>query len=122
MNVAVISWNSLISPLFEGAQKALVFRVGAGQVVFSREINLDCPYPLQKMERLCEAGVRTVICGGISDISCRQLSGMGIQVISWVTGSVDEVLDAYIKGRLNREKFAMPGIWRRRCRFRKGCR
>lgn len=122
MNVAVISWHSRVSPLFEGAQKAQVFQIVAGQVAFSREINLECAYPVQKMERLSEAGVQMIICGGISNISCQQLVGMGIQVIPWVTGKVDEVLDAYLKGRLNCERFIMPGLWRRRCRFRNGCR
>ena len=52
----------------------------------------------------------------------------GIDILAYVTGSVDSVLEAYITGQLAEPNFILPGCWPgarngfRRCRRRRGKR
>jgi hypothetical protein len=50
-----------------------------------------------------------------------------VRVLPFIAGDVDEVIQAYITGELNRPRFAMPGCCGRRIRFHggrggRGCR
>jgi predicted Fe-Mo cluster-binding NifX family protein len=54
--------------------------------------------------------VEVLICGAISRYFYSLLINVaGIDVIPWVSGSIEEVLNAYMKGNLYRQKFLMPG-------------
>ena len=62
--------------------------------------------------RLREMGVRTLLCGGISTDLAREIEAGGVEVIPWVSGEVNEVLDAYLGGRLPDPRLTMPGCRR----------
>ncbi|RPH85843.1 MAG: dinitrogenase iron-molybdenum cofactor biosynthesis protein, partial [Desulfobacteraceae bacterium] len=53
--------------------------------------------------------IDTLICGAISRLFHNLLADAGIEVISWVSGSAEEVLKAYLDGTLSQPKFSMPG-------------
>jgi predicted Fe-Mo cluster-binding NifX family protein len=57
-------------------------------------------------------GVDLLICGAISAQLQFRIVAAGIQVIPFLCGPVDEVLDAYLNDRLARRAFAMPGFQR----------
>lgn len=50
---------------------------------------------------LKNAGVETVICGGIGDGAKQMLSSAGIRLISGITGSIDDAVNAYLAGSLS---------------------
>lgn len=50
---------------------------------------------------LKNAGVETVICGGIGDGAKQMLSSAGIKLISGITGSIDDAVNAYLDGSLS---------------------
>jgi len=58
---------------------------------------------------LHRAGITTVICGGISDVFYNMFSRENIRIISGIVGVVEEVIDAFIDGRLDDPVFYMPG-------------
>jgi predicted Fe-Mo cluster-binding NifX family protein len=66
--------------------------------------------------------VDALICGAISWPLELALTSAGIEVIAQTCGDVDEVLEAFLAGQLEQEKFLMPGCCGRRRRFRKGRR
>lgn len=45
-------------------------------------------------------GVDTVICGGIGDGARKMLAAVGIQLVSCITGSIEEAAKAYLSGNL----------------------
>jgi predicted Fe-Mo cluster-binding NifX family protein len=75
-----------------------------------------------RVRRLAKLGVDVLICGAISAPLEAMLIGLGIRVIPHTCGATDDVLNAFMQGRLPDEAFLMPGCCRRRRRFRGGHR
>ncbi|AEG15696.1 Dinitrogenase iron-molybdenum cofactor biosynthesis protein [Desulfofundulus kuznetsovii DSM 6115] len=120
MRVALARWGNRISPLFDVAQETLVVEISRGRLISRRQVKLDDLGWPSRVEQLVHLGVRVLICGGISNFLYHQVVARGIQVIPWVTGDVEEVLQAYLQGQLYQERFAMPGCRRWRHRHRGG--
>jgi len=86
----------------------------------------------RRLEPLSETGVLTragrfksmlvnvLICGAVSRPLEQALVSSGIQVIPHVCGNVDEVLGAYLAGRLWDRAFLMPGCGGGRRRWGRG--
>ncbi|HHW43415.1 MAG TPA: hypothetical protein GXX25_06325 [Desulfotomaculum sp.] len=118
VKVAIAKWENSISPLFDVSRELLVAEVERGQVITRRLVRFVEGDWFSRIEQVVNQGVETLICGGISDFYYRHLLARGIRVIPWVTGEVEEVLQAFGQNELSGKKFAMPGSgrWRRRCR------
>ena len=52
-----------------------------------------------------------LICGAISRVLAEMVTAAGIEVLAYVTGDIDDVLEAYRGGELGQPQFAMPGCW-----------
>lgn len=109
MRIAVSIWEDKISPLLDTASKLLVI-----ENALQREISRFEVYLLeQDISRRCHfirgLNINVLICGGVS----RQLSGMleasGINVISGISGPVEEIIEAYLQGTLGDSRYFMPG-------------
>jgi predicted Fe-Mo cluster-binding NifX family protein len=61
------------------------------------------------MHRLAGVQADVLICGAVSQQLAALLRAYEIQVVGFVTGEVDAVVEAYIHGRLPDPAFAMPG-------------
>lgn len=103
--VALTVWNSIISPVFDAATTFLLVRPDRER----ETISANGQSPIDVVSLLTAEGVSTVICGAISALPARLLSRNGINVIPWVRGNVEEVLDAYYRGNLDTPLFRMPG-------------
>ncbi|MBW7990941.1 MAG: hypothetical protein FVQ84_13125 [Planctomycetes bacterium] len=91
-----------------------------GQKETSRTENLLPDEPmLQRGVRLNNFGVDVLICGAISQPLALMISGSGIEVLPDISGSIDEVLNAYLAGRLTEQRFSIQGC---KARERKGFR
>lgn len=119
MKVALTVWDKRISPVFDVCREALVLEVESRKVVSTSAVDLNTATPLLKIERLAELGVKTLICGAISEPLQRELNSRGLMVIGFVAGDVDEVVQAFISGMLPDPALAMPGCCDRLNRFRR---
>jgi predicted Fe-Mo cluster-binding NifX family protein len=54
-----------------------------------------------KLNMLLELEIDVLICNGITEFYYNQLSKNNIQVIPWINGEVEEVIDRYLKGRIH---------------------
>jgi len=123
MKIAIPVWKSRVSPVFDYAGRVLlVDSDSAGEQQGRVEKCLE-PLPFQKVGQLRDLGVNVLICGGLSKRLAVRLEALGITVIPWTSGNVDEVLEAYVAGRLPDGRFRMPGCYgsqgrRRQCRGR----
>ena len=123
MKVALTIWRNRISPVFDAAQQALVVQIADGSVIDRIYANLGPEWPYSRASKLSKMGVTTVICGAISLEFRQMLEACGIQVIPFITGELNRVLEAYLRGGLLRSTYFMPGYGRgRRKRFRGGPR
>ena len=100
MQVALTVWEGRISPLFDATRMLLVVDVKGNQIAAKRYEPLDCDSALSRVSKLDDLGIKTLICGGISDDFANLIEGNGIKIIPFVSGTVDEVLEAYLAGSL----------------------
>lgn len=123
MKIALARWGNYISPLLDAAQEIMLAEVEKGQITSRRQIRLvNDGTGLSLLEQLMGLGVNVLICGGVSNYLYYWLVARGIQVFPWVSGEVEEVLQAYLQGSLYHPRYTMPGFcrWRHRHRSRWG--
>jgi predicted Fe-Mo cluster-binding NifX family protein len=117
--ISIPEWRGQVSTVFDFAGKLLLIEID-GQKETNRIEHIFPDEPLlQRAARLNTLGVDVLICGAISRPLLLMISGSGIKVIPEINGSIDEVLNAYLTGRLTEQRFSMPGC---RGRERKGFR
>lgn len=128
MRVALAVLRGRISPVFDYSQRLLVADVEAGKEVSEREEALLHTFTPQRVSRLRQLGIHTLICGAVSQPLAALIAASGIRLIPFVAGEVRAVLQAFLAGGLPSNEFLMPGCgraWRGRRgrggrRFRRG--
>jgi predicted Fe-Mo cluster-binding NifX family protein len=118
MKAALTVWDGRISPVFDVSREALIVTIADGLEVARRTESIDAPTGPLRIDRLRALGVRTVICGAISEPLHRELCARGVHVIAFVAGGVEEVIRAFLAGALPAPALSMPGCCRRQNRFR----
>ena len=104
MKVAIPIFGPRVSPRFDYAPGLLLFNLEDNRVVESEKFSLQAWDRLQRLQKLRELGVKTLICGGIDGNSAQILSDYGIRVIAWVAGEADEAMRCFLQGKLR------PGV------------
>ena len=120
MKVAIPHWQGRVSPVFDAATRLLVVEMGDGRESGQGDWPLTATDPTQRAAELSRSGTDVLICGAISWPLEMAVSSEGIEVIAQVCGQVEEVLSAFLEGRLSDPAFLMPGCCGRRRRFRGG--
>ncbi|MBN1917691.1 MAG: NifB/NifX family molybdenum-iron cluster-binding protein [Verrucomicrobia bacterium] len=109
MRIAVPTWQGRVSPVFDTAQRLLVVKTQNGSETERTEEDLgSLPLP-RRASRLRELGVDVLICGAISRPLAGLIAASGTTLIPFVSGECEEVLSAYLGGRLPSPHFLMPG-------------
>lgn len=125
MRIAMPIWEGKISPVLDTASRLLVVEYDDRGEIARFEVYLEGDAPPGKWLRLHGMGIRTLICGAVSQSLLRTIDASGITVIPEIAGRAEEVIEAYARGRLNHSRFLMPGCRRRRARgeseIRRGC-
>ena len=107
--IAIPQWQGQVSTVFDFAGKLLLIDIDGQKEINRSEIDLpEEPMP-QRATRLKSLGVDVLICGAISRPLSLMITGAGIEVLPYVTGCIDEVLNAYLTGQLTQQRFTMPG-------------
>jgi len=109
MKAAFAHWDNRIAPVFDTGRQIHVVEAESGRIVAETEEVLSQDLPVQKVLRLAELGVGTLVCGAISRPLHEMVSAYGIQVTPFVAGALREVIQAWLKGGLAGDSFAMPG-------------
>jgi len=107
--IAIPVWNGWVSPVFDVARTLLVVDAQAGREVSRRTEILGQGPPPVRAKMLKDLGVDVLLCGGISRPLAGVLAAEGIQVVPWLSGPADQVLQAFLSGRIWRSGFFMPG-------------
>ena len=107
--IAIPTWNGRISPVFDTALRLLLVDVGERGEHSRFEIGIGEPFLPGKTTRLTELRVDTLICGAISGQLAHMIMNAGIKLIPWISGRIDDVLQALLRGNLSDMRFMMPG-------------
>jgi predicted Fe-Mo cluster-binding NifX family protein len=122
MKAAFAHWDNRIAPVFDIARQVHVVEAESGRIVAETEEALADDLLVQKVIRLAELGVGTLVCGAISKPMHEMVAAYGIEAIPFVAGDLREVIQAWLSGNLERDTFAMPGCRGRGRGRRRGMR
>ena len=121
MRLAIPVWNDRVSPVFDTAGRLLLLDLADGVERGRQVVEVaQASSPAERAKRLAELGVNVLVCGAISRPLAGCVSAAGIAIVPWVAGPVEEVLRAYLVGKLSEPRWRMPGCGARRQRHR-GC-
>ncbi|MEA2014453.1 MAG: hypothetical protein U9N38_04010 [Thermodesulfobacteriota bacterium] len=119
MKLAMPVWDDCVSTVLDFSDCLLVVDCASG-VINSRSIaSFTGATMLEKVAGLRRLGIQVLLCGAVSKPMERMVVASGINIIPFLRGSVDALLDAYFSGRLLEPDFMLPGC-RRGTGFRKG--
>ena len=108
--IAIPIFKSRISPVFDTSTKMLVVDWKDGREIQRQEVFLDSLSLYERQRIFASLNVHVFICGGITETFQKMIESPGIQCITGKTGPVDEILDAYRAGKINKKKYQMPGL------------
>lgn len=92
MVVAITTFDSVISPLFDMSRRVDLYRLDGGHARRVGQLLVgDCP-ARGRIQLLVNNDVQTLICGAISRFCQQSLLRAGIQVFPWTSGDSDAVL------------------------------
>jgi len=107
VTLALPVFEDRVSAIFDNCTQLLLVNFAGGKYISRRKLYMKSNNLPRMLEILKTEGVQVVICGAISRCMQRAVEANGIYVISWISGSVSDVLDAYAKGTLG--NYVMPG-------------
>jgi len=113
MKVVIPHWQGRVSPVFDVAGNVLVVEAEGGVERSRQDVRLDAENPQVRASRLVQMGADVLVCGAISRPLELAVAAAGIEVIPQTCGPVDEVLMAFLDGRLSQGAFLMPGCGQR---------
>jgi predicted Fe-Mo cluster-binding NifX family protein len=110
MRAVFTIWKDRIAPVFDVAGQALVIVVLENGATLAEEtLVLPAGSALAKVTSLTDARADVLICGAISRPASCAARASGIKVHPFIAGTVREVVEAWLTGRLEESAFAMPG-------------
>ena len=131
MKIAIPIYNNNVSNVFDFAARLLLVEIENGKEANRHEVSLESQSSPRRVKQMKSLEVEVLVCGAISRILAEMLATSGIQVLPYVTGSIDDVLQAYLADQLGTPKFSLPGCWadgrkgfgrrQRGCRWQGGC-
>ncbi len=109
MRIAVPIWQDKVSPLLDTSSRLLIV-VTRGELEVSRfETYLDEVDISRRCQRIQGLKIDVLICGALSRPFLMMLKAAGIEIISGITGRVEDVLRAFFHKRLSNSSYLMPG-------------
>lgn len=107
MKLCIAGYNNRVATLFEHAQDLLFYEYKDAQLRSASSIAAPSGGPAAWIGLLLEHDTQLLICGGLCRHTQRLLGSTGMDVASWICGSVDAVLDAFARDSL--ADCLMPG-------------
>lgn len=113
MKIAIPAFATRVSPRFDCAPAVLVVTVGEAASRQHEQLDLaDCTAQ-ERIAKLVQLDVDTVVCGGIDRWSAASLQWAGVTVYGWVSGEIEHALRALLAGELDSEAATADGRCRR---------
>lgn len=100
MRVALPTWAGRVSPVFDVAREILILDVGEQGISHRQTAPLRDAGVTRRVDDLTKLGVEVLICGAISRHLETMLLSSGLRVIPHVCGETEQVIEAFLAGRL----------------------
>lgn len=109
MKAAFSCWEDRIAPVFDTARDFRLVEIQAGKVIRESRETLEDNQPLRTALRMAELQLDTLVCGAISGHIQALIAAYGIRVVPFVSGDLQQVIQAWVEGSIWNDTFAMPG-------------
>jgi predicted Fe-Mo cluster-binding NifX family protein len=109
MKLALSTWNNLVAPVFDVSGTVMVVKISSGRIKTRKSEDISGMDNLARIRLLCNLKIEILVCGAISKPWHDILTAWDIQIISYVSGNVEEVLRSLLKNNFNPHKLYMPG-------------
>ena len=109
VNIAVTVWGQRVSPVFDAARTLLIAEIDHGALVGTSLLAFDPAHPGELVRLLRARQVVVLICGAVSAEPAALLESAGFELIPFVTGEVQRVLETFVLGRDFGRELCMPG-------------
>ena len=100
MRIAIPRMGEHVAPCFECCATMSIFVLEGERIVDQIDFPLRSRDPFDRLRLLREQDVDVIICGGVQEAYEAALAGHGWELISWVAGEVDDLLELYLRGQL----------------------
>jgi len=108
-------YKNRIASLFENSTELGVYCDKSEKWELVECIGFDVPDAFNKVRILKKANLDILICGAITWEIATLIDKSGISLYPWISGNIDEVLDAFKNGQI--DGFIMPGFNKHRKRW-----
>lgn len=92
--------DSFIVIVLDFACKLLIVDIESGTITKKNIVNLNESFSSLKAKRLKDLQVNTVLCSAVSDPLALMICHYGIEVLPGLNGNTDQLLDAFVTGKL----------------------
>lgn len=107
MDICIAGYQNRVATLLETATELRLYTLEGTNVVQGGMMAMPTAGACSLPAYLKSMGVEIVICGGLGKAVKDGFEAMGIQIIPWVKGPIEEVLEAYLEDRM--DAMIMPG-------------
>ena len=109
MKVAVTVWDERIAPVFDSSHTLLIVDIKDEEIKNISYKSFNPQLEVTLTEDLNRLGIEVFICGAISQTHSILIEAGAIQLISFIGGSVNKIIESYAKGNPLTPAFLMPG-------------
>lgn len=115
--VALTAWEERISPVFDSSRSLYIAHLSGGEIIETSLEPFNPEVRWHLVDLLKNFQIDTLICGAVPGRVSNIITSCGVELIPFISGRIDEILDLYRKKNRIPIDFLMPGCGRR-CRSR----
>jgi len=109
MKLAITVWDERIAPVFDAAHSLLIADIKNQIIKYIAHESFNPLFEARFIGKLNHLHIDVFICGAISQTHSTLIEANGIQLIPFISGSVNEILESYARGQSLTPAFLMPG-------------
>lgn len=109
MKVAIPVSSESVATTMDFARELVVADCETSSAVRRSRFELEDSLPGHRAKQLVRLRIDILICGAISRLLAKLMVDSGIQIIPFVSGPVDSVLEAFLNNTLDQAVFLLPG-------------
>jgi predicted Fe-Mo cluster-binding NifX family protein len=108
--VAIPIFQNRVSPVLDSCAHMLIVDIHGCTVIQRENVFLGDISLMERCRIIKNLGVGVVICGGVSETFAKMLKSFKPRLIHGISGDVEQVIAAFLKGNLDNPQFYMPGF------------
>ena len=119
--IALPVFQERVSPLMDVSDRYIIYETENGEIKQRVIITISTESGPQRIEKLKDIGVNTIICGAVSGHVAHKVGEKGMRLVSMIYGPIDEVIERYLNNTLTTFIPGPAGCTGRKKRRRGAC-